>query len=64
MPYLTKDKLIVGRWYRGKGRNSNIALWDGMAFLTFGNKFGHYVEKQESHWDDEGPFQPQEELPC
>lgn len=59
---LQKFDLLVGHWYKGKGRNSNVALWTGDVFLTFGSKFGHYVEKQESHWDDGGPFAPHEEI--
>ena len=59
---LGKTYLVRGAWYKGEGRNSRIGLWSGTSFLTFGEKFGQYVEKQEEHWDDGGPFQPFERI--
>lgn len=57
----TKD-LMVNTWYRGEGRNSHVGFWDGKNFRTFGLKFGNIVEKWEGHWDDDGPFQPFEQI--
>lgn len=59
---LNKDQLTVGGWYKGAGRNAHIGLWTGDIFQTFGLKFGQYVVKMESHWDDDGPFQPFEQI--
>jgi hypothetical protein len=27
------DQLITGKWYVGRGRNSNVGLWNGSRFL-------------------------------
>src|ERR1051325_2379704 len=56
---LAKDQLIPGRWYVGRGRNSNVALWDGENFLTVAYK-GEYPDvKIEPYYEaDSGCFQP------
>lgn len=53
------DKLKPSRWYIGRGRNSNVALWDGEFFITVGTSFGRFEVKYESYYtDDGGTFQP------
>lgn len=59
---LEKGQLKKGTWYKGHGRNANIALWNGDAFLTYGAFFKTFEGKVETHWDDGGPFQPFEEI--
>lgn len=58
MTVIEKDKLAVGCWYEGNGRNNNIAFWDGTNFLTFGSKWKQWVEFQESY----GCFIPMRKL--
>lgn len=68
-----KDQLDTGTYYLGRGRNGNIGLWDGEAFLvtclvprrtlTDDGKItytGQRAElKREGHFsDDGGCFQP------
>ncbi len=53
------DRLIVGCHYVGRGRNSNVGLWDGECFLVIGQKFNEYVVKLEPYYTKEsGCFQP------
>lgn len=47
---INKKKLVKNRWYLGRGRNSNIGLWDGMNFLTLGRKFDQYALKKEPYY--------------
>jgi hypothetical protein len=52
-------ELIVGRWYVGRGRRGNVALWDETRFLTIAEKFGELVIKGEFYYtEDSGTFQP------
>jgi len=54
-----KKNLIKGRWYLGRGRNGNVAYWDGRDFLTISYKFGMETIKQEGYYGkDYGCFQP------
>lgn len=67
---IPQDQLLENRWYAGRGRNANVALWahigDRHTFLTIGFKFGQPVVKDEGYWRDEhapgcgalGCFQP------
>ena len=56
---LPKEQLIRGRWYVGRGRNANVALWDGEDFLTIGDEGGEMVVKREPYYEQEsGCFQP------
>ena len=56
---LSKDQLIPQRWYVGRGRTSNVALWDGENFLTIADKGGQMVVKVEPYYEAEsGCFQP------
>lgn len=64
--------LTVGCWYVGRGRNGNVALWDGKHFLTIGSEFGSSRVKLEPYWysvsnpkadpQNYGTFQPFLEL--
>lgn len=58
---INKSELKKG-WYKGKGRNSNIAYWTGSTFLTIGKKFGHYVIKDEGLWEEGLCFKPEEKI--
>jgi len=57
---IPKKNLITGRWYVGRGRNGNVGIWIKDYFLTIGFKYGDFVLKQETHYDDNqtGCFQP------
>ena len=56
---IPKDQLIPLRWYVGRGRTSNVALWDGEIFLTIADKGGQMVVKGEPYYEAEsGCFQP------
>ena len=53
------DDLETGRWYVGRGRNGNVALWDGHRFLIPAEKIDRLVVKREPYWEEEGGcFQP------
>jgi hypothetical protein len=56
---IPKSKLVSGRWYVGRGRNGNVALWNGQNFLTIGMKFEQAVVKTEPYYEEKsGCFQP------
>lgn len=67
---ISKDALIVGRWYAGRGRNANIGMWNGEDFLVLaevGQKVGpgprdwvkSWGVKREPYFQaDGGCFQP------
>lgn len=56
---LGKDQLITDRWYVGRGRNGNVACWDGENFLTVSYKFDEPTVKIEPYYEaDSGCFQP------
>ncbi len=53
------DQLITDKWYVGRGRNSNIGLWNGSRFLVICEKFDDYVVKKEPYYrEEDGCFQP------
>jgi hypothetical protein len=54
------EGLIPDRWYVGRGRNRDVAKWDGIdSFVTICSKFGMWVTKYEGYYDPErGCFQP------
>lgn len=58
---IKKEQLQKG-WYKGKGRNSDIAYWTGETFLTIGEKFGEYIIKDEGLYQDGWCFKPMEKL--
>jgi len=56
---IPQEQLIAGRWYVGRGRTSNVALWTGQLFFTIGDEGGEDVVKgQEFYAADAGCFQP------
>lgn len=67
---ISKDALIVGRWYAGRGRNANIGMWNGEDFLVLaevGQKVGPGPREWVKSWGvkrepyfqaDGGCFQP------
>jgi len=34
MTQIQRELLIIGRWYIGRGRNSNIGQWNGKSFTV------------------------------
>ncbi|MGV0949225.1 MAG: hypothetical protein ACOYB3_01040 [Azonexus sp.] len=64
---IPEDKLIVNRWYVGRGRNGNVAKWVNMGqgrktFLTIGETFKSPNLKDEGYHHEDpkegGCFQP------
>src|SRR5260370_42073661 len=56
---VSKQSLVPGRWYVGRGRTANVALWDGETFLTIADEGGEAVVKGEPYYEAEwGCFQP------
>lgn len=58
---IPKSELIKGKWYLGRGRNSNIGYWDGKDFLVIGFKFDKATIKWEEYYElqeEKGCFQP------
>ena len=67
---ISKDALIVGRWYAGRGRNADIGMWNGEDFLVLaevGQKVGPGPREWVKSWGvkrepyfqaDGGCFQP------
>ena len=61
MKQIPQDQLIEGRWYVGRGRNANVALWGRigkppggrLTFMTVGFTFHNPVIKDEGYWLDE-----------
>lgn len=61
---MIKKKDLKQGWYKGKGRNSNVAFWTGCTFLTIGQTFERYRIKDEGHWKDGGCFKPEKFITC
>ena len=60
--YIKKKDLVWG-WYKGKGRNSNVAFWTGETFLTIGPCFGDFSIKDEGLYKERGGcFSPLERI--
>ena len=56
---IPKSELVEGSWYVGRGRNGNVAMWNGQNFLTIGMKFDNAVVKTEPYYEETtGCFQP------
>lgn len=57
---IPEDQLIEGRWYVGRGRNANVALWGRRAgrltFLTVGFTYQRPTIKDEGYYMDERPL--------
>ena len=49
----------LGKWYIGIGKNSNVALWTGETFITFGQYYNSYRLKDEGLYEDGGCFIPE-----
>jgi hypothetical protein len=50
---LRRDELTAGCWYVGRGRNSNMGLWNGDEFLVLakvGVKVGPGPRDWETRW--------------
>lgn len=70
MTKVPRKQLIEGRWYVGRGRNANVALWgrigkgdkSRLTFLTVSFKFHQPDVKDEGYYEDDdakgGCFQP------
>ena len=58
---IRKEDLKQG-WYQGKGRNADIAYYNGFTFLTIGNKFGRYVIKDEGLFEEGYCFKPERRI--
>jgi len=67
MKQIPVEQLIEGRWYAGRGRNANVALWgrigkgdkSRLTFLTIGFRFHQPDVKDEGYYGAEaGCFQP------
>ncbi|MFH0832087.1 MAG: hypothetical protein V1886_04460 [archaeon] len=56
---IPKTELIKGKWYLGRGRNSNIGYWNGRDFLVIGFNFDNPTIKVEGYYGKkQGCFQP------
>lgn len=63
---IPKKDLKPGTYYRGRCRNTQVALWDGKVFRYIRNKFNQYFIELIKHPDDEDfwdVFVPIEEIP-
>lgn len=59
MKQIELEKLEIGRYYVGRGRNGDLGLWNGRLFLVIGEKFNRDVIKKEPYYTDGfGCFQP------
>lgn len=55
MPEMTQiplGQLEIGRWYVGRGRNSNIGLWDGEDFVVIA-QIGRQISSAPRIWETE-----------
>jgi len=51
---IAKKDLIVGKYYYGKCRNADVAMWDGKVFQHMRYKFGYYNDNVNHFEDDNG----------
>jgi hypothetical protein len=58
---IRKEDLKKG-WYKGIGRNSNVAYWTGRTFLTIGKTYDSYLVKNEGLFEEGGCFEPREKI--
>lgn len=58
LPYLRKDELVDGAFYRITCRNANVGVWrkDQQGFEIPREKFGSHYLFVEYHWDNGPPF--------
>lgn len=56
---IPKNKLVKGRWYVGRGRNSNLGYWTGKFFVTICSMGDYWDAKYEDYYTKNGGcFQP------
>ena len=53
---LPKNKLELGKYYYGKCRNNDVAMWDGKEFKYQRCKFGHWYTDTINHFEDDNGF--------
>lgn len=49
---LDTSKLIIGKFYKIKSRNLNIAVWNGEIFIGIREKFDKFFLDSESPWTE------------
>lgn len=57
------EDLIIGKTYKGEGRNFQEGEWRGDGFYGQRYKFGDIFEDRELHWDADpryGTFKPKQ----
>lgn len=47
---IPEQDLIENAWYVGRGRNANVAKWDGFCFLVLGEQ-GYRMAVDSNQWD-------------
>lgn len=53
---IPKKELIKGKYYFGKCRNSNTALWNGYVFVYMRNNFGTLYPEDINHLEDDNGY--------
>jgi hypothetical protein len=53
---LPKKDLKKGKYYFGKCRNADAALWNGYVFIYMRTKFGHKFTEEINHLEDDDGF--------
>jgi len=59
---MIEKKDLKRGWYQGKGRNADVAYYNGSTFLTIGKKFGQYVIKDEGLFEEGYCFKPKRRI--
>lgn len=52
---ITKKDLVIGKYYYGKCRNNNVAMWNGKEFQYMRYKFG-WREDTINHFEDDNGY--------
>ena len=53
---ISKNNLQKNRYYQGKCRNTNVALWNGYEFVYMRTKFGHVSIDTINHFEDDNGY--------
>lgn len=53
---IPKDKLIIGKCYKGWCRNANKAIWCGNQFIYKRHKFNYVFDETINHFEDDDGF--------
>lgn len=53
---IPKEKLVVGKCYKGSCRNASKAVWDGDKFTYKRTKFGYTYNEDINHFQDDDGF--------